>query len=204
LSDSTSSIHKIKFSGAFYQNLGVTQWQMRSGFSAAQVPASKPIAVNEEVLEASESVMTMGAELQQVESVSQPQAVQAAAVPKTVVQTVENPVVVIGHGLQDFWQDDESLEWRLWSNIMQAFNWHEEQVLFVDSALLTTEEQAFASVEEIIGMGAERLLSMDDEHPINEMLSEGAEILSVPDFDLMLSDPYAKKSFYQQAISLHA
>lgn len=168
---------------------------MRSGFSPLQTDALEP-----ELPPQVEGVVEFVAAGEQTESLQQPAPV---AVPKTSVQKVENPVVVIGHGLQSFWQDDESLEWQLWLNIMHAFNWHEEQVLFIDSELLTTEEQAFASVEEIIDMGAERLLSMDLEHSINDMLSEGVEILAVPDLDAMLSDPYAKKSFYQQALKLH-
>lgn len=113
-------------------------------------------------------------------------------------------VVLLGQDLQSLWQDESTAEWQLWSNIMRAMKWSEEDVHFVDTSLLVSEEQLYSSVEEIIDSGVDCLLSMDPEHVINEVLSEGSEVLPVPDFDLMLSDPHAKKSFYQQALRLDA
>lgn len=189
----------LKFSGNFYQHLGVTQWHSRPGFESVsrQDVAEEISAINGNV-----DVQQDVANLAVVEAEAVV-VVDKVELPASAVQSIDNPVVIIGHGIQSFWQDEESLEWQLWCNIMQAFDWQEEQVLFVDSALLMSEEQTFASMEEVIAMGAERVLSMDDEHEINEVLTEGAEVLSVPDFDMMLSDPYAKKSFYQQALKLY-
>lgn len=182
MSQSLKNDKALKFSGNFYQHLGVTQWHSRPSFESV----SRQDVANIAAVEIEAVVVVDKVEL-----------------PASAVQSIDNPVVIIGHGIQSFWQDEESLEWQLWCNIMQAFEWHEERVLFVDSALLMSEEQTFASMEEVIAMGAERVLSMDDEHEINEVLTEGAEVLSVPDFDMMLSDPYAKKSFYQQALKLY-
>ncbi|WP_173273160.1 hypothetical protein [Thiosulfatimonas sediminis] len=174
----------LKFSAGFYQVLGIGGWQLRPAFGV-QSSELHPMTI--------EPACAMS---------EQTPVVLQDALPAPAVVQLASPVVLIGYGLHAFWQDEQALEWRLWVNIMQAFGWQEEQVVFVDSALLMSDDQVFASVEEVIGMGIERLLSMDEGHPINETLSEGVEILTVPNFEALLGDPYAKKSFYQQALKL--
>lgn len=112
------------------------------------------------------------------------------------------PIVVIGAGLESIWQNEESLAWQLWQNIMKAFEWDEAHVVFFDTELIVTEDAIFSTMEEVIELGVEWVLSMDEEHEISEQLSEGVQVVSVPEFELMLSDPYAKQSFYHSIIAL--
>jgi len=111
-------------------------------------------------------------------------------------------IVVIGAGLESVWQNEESLAWQLWQNIMKAFDWDENQVVFFDTEHLVTEDAIFSTMEGVIDLGVEWVLTMNEEHEISEQLAEGVQVVSVADFDQMLSDPYAKQSFYHSIISL--
>ena len=131
--------------------------------------------------------------------------------------TVENPsdnrtalslnkmsnIVVLGAGLNAVWQNDETQAWLLWQNIMLAFNWDESQMAFFDTSHLVSDEMIFTTMEEIIDLGVDWVLTMDDEHPISEQLVEGVHVVSVPDLESMLSDPYAKQSFYRAVVELN-
>lgn len=111
-------------------------------------------------------------------------------------------IVVVGVGLDAVWQNDETLAWQLWQNIMQAFDWDESRMTFFDTSHLVSEEMIFTTMEEIIGLGVDWVLTMDEEHPISEQLVEGVHVVSVPDLESMLSDPYAKQSFYHAVVEL--
>lgn len=111
-------------------------------------------------------------------------------------------IVVLGAGLDAVWQNDETLAWQLWQNIMQAFDWDEAQMTFFDTSHLVSEEMIFTTMEEVIDLGVDWVLTMDDEHPISEQLVEGVHVVSVPDLESMLSDPYAKQSFYHAVVEL--
>ena len=113
-----------------------------------------------------------------------------------------NSVVVLGAGLSSIWQDESKPEWLLMQNICEAFGWVEEQLRFFDTDTLVSEEAVFTTMEEVIEVGVEWVLSMDSEHPISEQLSEGVQVIEVPDLEQMLSDPYAKQSFYQAVYPL--
>lgn len=120
-----------------------------------------------------------------------------------VVVHVENAVVVIGPGLESVWQNESNVAWQLWQNIMKAFNWDESQVIFFDTELLVSEDMVFSTMEEVIDLGVEWVLAMDDSHEIFEQLAEGVHVVTVPDFESMLADPYAKQSFYHSLIELN-
>ncbi|GAB6070709.1 hypothetical protein JCM30760_18060 [Thiomicrorhabdus hydrogeniphila] len=111
-------------------------------------------------------------------------------------------VVVIGAGLEAVWQNEESLAWQLWQNIMKAFDWDENHVVFFDTDHLVTEDAIFSTMEEVIDLGVEWVLTMNEDHEITEQLAEGVQVVSVADFEQMLSDPYAKQSFYHSIINL--
>ncbi|QCU90598.1 hypothetical protein [Thiomicrorhabdus sediminis] len=132
---------------------------------------------------------------------------------ETVVESIEEPllqaeggvqkgVVLIGQDLESYWQNEEAVEWQLWQNIMQVFGWDEAGVQFYDTRLMVSEDMVFGTIEEIIDSGCEWVLSMDDEHPLSEQLSEGLQVVSVPDFEDMFADPFAKKTFYQTVLGL--
>ncbi len=133
--------------------------------------------------------------------------------PKTVIEkplvdalslstNTRSNIVVVGAGLDAVWQNDETLAWQLWQNIMLAFDWDESQMTFFDTSHLVSEEMIFTTMEEIIDLGVDWVLTMDDEHPISEQLVEGVHVVSVPDLESMLSDPYAKQNFYHAVVEL--
>lgn len=160
---------------------------------------ASPVAQAEE--NANPSLFTDGAESfaeQQaetvVESIEEP-LLQAEPV-------VQNGVVLIGQDLESYWQNEEAVEWQLWQNIMQVFGWDEAGVQFYDTRLMVSEDMVFGTIEEIIDSGCEWVLSMDDEHLLSEQLSEGLQVVSVPDFEDMFADPFAKKTFYQTVLGL--
>lgn len=106
-------------------------------------------------------------------------------------------IVLLGVSLNSIFQDETKPEWLLMQNICQAFGWTEEQLRFFDTDVLASEESIFTTMEEIIEIGVEWVLSMDSDHPITEQLCEGVHVVEVPDLEQMLSDPYAKQTFYQ-------
>ena len=115
--------------------------------------------------------------------------------PVCVAQTCH--LVLIGAGLNAVWQNESTLDWQLLQNICQALNWPIENFSFFDTDLLISDASIFATMEEIIEIGVEWVLSMDSEHPISEPLSEGVQVIDVPSLEQMLCDPYAKQSFFQ-------
>lgn len=218
---------KTQFSQQLFEQLGGTNWVARPGYFANQEVSlsiadqersdSSELAVEDFEMASNDVTVSAGYE----SNVSQvvPVAEQALESPETRVTVVddivrdpvmekmatpivENAVVLIGSGLDACWQNDEALGWQLWQNIMQAFSWDEAQVVFYDTAHLASEDMIFSTMEEIIELGVDWVLTMDEEHPMSEQLAEGAHVVEVPDLDLMLSDPYAKKAFYQTVVQL--
>lgn len=218
---------KTQFSQQLFEQLGGTNWVARPDYFANQDVSlsienqadseGSELAVEGSEVASNDVTVSAGYEsnvLQVVPVVEQ--VLESPEVPVTGVDdvvrdpimekmatpTVENAVVLIGSGLDACWQNDEALEWQLWQNIMQAFSWDEAQVVFYDTAHLASEDMIFSTMEEIIELGVDWVLTMDEEHPISEQLAEGAYVVEVPDLDLMLSDPYAKKAFYQTVVQL--
>lgn len=114
-----------------------------------------------------------------------------------LLQAPQASVVILGAGLNSIWEDESKLEWQLLQNICQAFDWSEEELSFFDTDSLITEDSMYTTTEEVIELGVEWVLSMDAEHAITEQLSQGVQVVEVPDLEQMLSDPYSKQSFYQ-------
>ncbi len=112
-------------------------------------------------------------------------------------------IVVLGAGLDAVWQNEDTQAWQLWQNIMLAFDWDESQMVFFDTTHLVSDEMVFTTMEEVIDLGVDWVLTMDETHPISEQLVEGVHVVSVPDLESMLSDPYAKQSFYHAVIELN-
>ncbi len=131
-----------------------------------------------------------------------PQTVEQNHLNAPAVQPLENGVIVLGSGLDNIWQDESQAAWRLWQNIMQAFSWDESQVVFFDLELLVSDEMVAATMDEIINLGVDWVMTMDSEHPINELLIDGVQLIEVPDFESMLFDPFAKQSFYRAVMEL--
>ncbi|GKT11712.1 MAG: hypothetical protein ISEC1_P0681 [Thiomicrorhabdus sp.] len=166
-------------------------------------------AVSEEAFEvnivAETSLLTPPAQKDVVPSGREPEVViqEPSAEYKTSQVTSSEElvsVVVLGSGLDSVWQNEENIAWLLWQNIMHAFNWGESSVVFFDTANLVSEDMVFETMEEIIELGVEQVFTMDEEHLISEQLQEGVQVISVPDLESMLSDPYAKQSFYQSVM----
>ena len=207
---------KVQFSTDLFEQLGGTNWVTRPGnFFEANDSVSEledgsvsSVLLNDEqgVIEPIESVPA-ASELQseripQAAEVSS-QVFEPEAEPKLkVISHINNAVVLIGPGLEKIWQNEDDLAWQLWQNIMKAFSWDESQVMFFDTELLVTEDMIFSTMEEVIDLGVEWVLTIDESHEISEQLAEGVHVVSVPEFESMLSDPYSKQSFYHSVVSL--
>ena len=179
---------KIHFSSALFEQIGGVNWQANPNaqvFSppsceAEQKQAPKPIPEQpEEQAVSYESVM-------------------ATSEPSAELMHV----VVLGAGLDEVWQNETHQAWQLWQNIMLAFDWDESQIVFFDTAHLVQEEMIFSTMEEVIELGVDWVLCMDDEHIISEQLQEGVHVVNVPSLESMLVDSYAKKIFYGAVIAL--
>ena len=211
---------KVQFSTGLFEQLGGTQWVTRPGnffadsnsenelvTESEEMPLS-PVLANDHqgIVEPSEKVMP--ATQLQTEQIHQAaeasdQVFEPEAESKLKVAShINNAVVLIGPGLEKIWQNEDDLAWQLWQNIMKAFAWDESQVVFFDTELLVTEDMIFSTMEEVIDLGVEWVLTMDDTHEISEQLAEGIHVVSVPEFESMLSDPYSKQSFYHSVVSL--
>lgn len=182
----------VTFSNELFAQIGGSNWLTRPGYFAGQaVEQVEAVVEHEAVAVAVSEVEELSSDAQTGQAVSK----------KTVVH-IDNAVVIVGSGLDAIWDNEESLAWRLWQNIMQAFSWDDSQVVFYDTDHLASEDMVYTTMEEIIDLGVEWVLTMDEAHPISEQLAEGLSVVEVPDLEYMLSDPYAKQSFYQSVVAL--
>ncbi len=179
---------KLTFSNALFEQIGGTNWQQRSEFIFASVISESHDAVNAEsspALEPAQAPIEDSFEEQSEPCISKGYS-----------------IVVLGAGLNEIWQNDAQPAWLLWQNIMQVFEWDEHQIVFFDTAHMVSEEVVFSTIEEIIDLGVDWALTMDEAHELSEQLQEGIQVISVPDMESMLSDPYAKQTFYHTVISI--
>lgn len=216
---------KTVFSSALFEQMGGVNWSARPG-SVEFYPHNNDVAesMSEQVvdgltgeLSVEESSELYADNAEQLLTTPISSIVQAAAIEPEqeavngeafVSATLLSPenssnIVVLGAGLDAVWQNDETLAWQLWQNIMRAFDWDEAQMTFFDTSHLVSEEMIFTTMEEVIDLGVDWVLTMDDEHPISEQLVEGVHVVSVPDLESMLSDPYAKQSFYHAVVEVN-
>jgi len=209
---------KIQFSHALFEQIGGASWVSRPGYFSEEVQPSlqadqlsenaqhealnEVLAVEVFVPETSHEAHIPSDQSMHVENDAQQADRLDETVPLKPSSDIENAVVLIGAGLDTIWQNEDNQAWQLWQNIMKAFKWDESQVIFFDTELLVTEDMVFSTMEEVIDLGVEWVLTMDDEHDISEQLAEGVQVVSVPEFESMLSDPYSKQSFYQSVITL--
>lgn len=104
--------------------------------------------------------------------------------------------VLLGSGLNAIWQADNNQVWLLWQAILQFHLSDVSQMRFFDTDSLQDEDLQFEVLEQIIETGAERVFTMDADHPINEMLIEGAQLVVLPSFEQMLDQPLLKRDVY--------
>lgn len=188
-----------QFSAEFLAKLGVQSWQENGSFVSARSLKTPPKPQTDYVepvylLEPDEDVTERLAEAV-AETVV---AVESDAVRDVIKPAVDKvPFIVIGEDLSQFWQNDAAPEWQLWKNICDAFGWDNEQIPFYDTLHLVTEETIFVSLEEIMEMEVDWVLSMDSESIFAEHLQEGLQLKTLPSLSAMLSDAYAKKTFFQ-------
>ncbi|WP_178862986.1 hypothetical protein [Thiomicrorhabdus cannonii] len=172
----------VKFSSDLFVQLGGQVWQTRPAeFWQAQKNASAVVESRGQ----GEAVSLKTQSLAPVSVLSERHQLEPAG------------LVLIGSGLNAIWENDEALEWQLWLNICRAFAWPEEQVTYFDTDVLSSEEAVFTTLEEIMALDVEQVLSMAPEHALSEQLAEGFAVLTVPSLSDMLADPYAKRDFYE-------
>lgn len=198
---------KTKFSSDLFEQLGGVSWSVRPNGAGFAVPKE---AVQNTIIQADELELQVdlevtnpvaeyadhSAELVQKEGVAESQVEYPAD------SELGNHIVVLGAGLDAVWQNDENQAWLLWQNIMLAFGWDEANIVFFDTAHLVSEDMVFSTMEEVIELGVDWVLTMDEEHAISEQLQEGVHVVTVPDLELMLSDPYSKQVFYQSVVTV--
>ena len=120
--------------------------------------------------------------------------------PLTKAEHQENALVLLGSGLDSIWENEDELAWQLWQNIAQALGWQDKSVVFYDLDCLVSDDALINTMEEVIDLSVDWVLSMQAEHILCEQLSEGVQVIEVPDLESMLSDPYAKQMFYQTVV----
>lgn len=193
-----------QFSAEFLAKLGVQSWQENAGFVSArtlktppkpQTDFVQPDMLVEEVVDSSVSPTCQDVSAPNLVAVSAPN-------PSLSFVADKVPFIVIGEGLSGIWQNEDALEWQLWKNICEVFAWDSEQIPFYDTLHLVSEDAIFATLEEIMEMEVDWVLSMDSDSLFAEHLQEGLRLKTCPSLSLMLSDAYAKKSFYQIIMQL--
>lgn len=182
-----------KFSAGLFEQLGGASWQLRLNCQGAFQQACSEEAGSDTDASAVEPIEHSSLQVEESRSADESmfQAVSNEA--------VSHELILIGGGLHGFWEDESRLEWQLWSQIGEALGWTQE-IRFFDTEVLTTEEGIYASFEEILASGAEQILTMDVDHSLSQQLAEGMALIEVPTLEEMLSDPYAKRSFYQAVL----
>jgi len=109
--------------------------------------------------------------------------------------------LLFGEGLNNIWQAEGNQAWLLWQSIIAFHLDSPEQMLFFDTQSFTNEDQQFDVLEQVIETGVEQVFTMDAEHPINEMLIEGAQLVVLPHFDQLLEQPSLKRDVYLALIA---
>ena len=189
---------ETQFSADFLAKLGVQAWQENPNFVSARslkTPPKVQTDYQEPPLEVVEALD---------ESI-EPVIVAETLAPLAVLPSVQIekvPFIVIGEDLSQVWQNDESLEWQLWKNIAEVFQWDVEQIPFYDTLHLNSEDAIMSTLEEVMEMELDWVLSMDSESLLAEHLQEGLMVKPCPSLSTMLSDPYAKKTFYQLMLQM--
>lgn len=206
---------KVTFSSALFEQIGGVNWQRRPDVILHSVDSER-LEHTIEPLSKKQIVEHIATPVEESVTVSTP--IEASVVPNktipshsesyreshvTATKNKDRPaIVVLGAGLNEVWQNDSQPAWLLWQNIMLAFDWDETQVAFFDTAQLVSEETMFTTMEEVIELGVDWVFTMDDSHELSEMLQEGVQVISVPEMESMLMDPYAKQTFYHAAVSI--
>lgn len=153
-----------------WSGLGVTPWVSKPGFQ----PSAKESSV----------MLT--------EQTADPLPSEAGLLPATAQSWV-----LLGTGLNAIWQNQDNQAWSLWQAMIHQHLDSIESLVFYDTEHLISEEQQFDVLESIIELGVETVFSMDAEHPINEALAEGVQLVVIPSFDQLLDQPLLKRDVYQ-------
>ncbi len=108
----------------------------------------------------------------------------------------------VGQGVSQVWQQPDQLAWRLWLNILTAFQLSAEQTQFFDTAQLHDETAWMQCAEQVMAAGLDFVFVSEEviEHPAVAYLAEGVEVVEVPSLERMLEEPQAKQQFYQKAV----
>jgi len=193
---------KVTLSSALFEQMGGVNWQRRPDMTMS--------LNNSEHLEPSigssstEKGVTTSTVVEALETSSNMVLSHSEIDSELPVSTAEErpAIVVLGAGLNEIWQNESQPAWLLWQNIMLTFRWDEAQVVFFDTTQLVSEEIMFTTMEEIIELGVDWVFTMDESHELSEILQEGVQVISVPEIESMLMDPYAKQTFYHAAVSI--
>lgn len=162
-----------RLSPQLLSDIGVTRWHIKPAFQSAGLIAeqSEPIPPTD-----------------------QPRKIETMT--SNLVNNAPCKWVLFGDDLTAIWQAQGNQAWLLWQSIMNVHLDNEQQMIFFDTALIGDEDQQFEVLEQVIESGVEQVFTMDAEHPINEMLMEGTQVIALPSFEQLLEQPSQKRAVY--------
>lgn len=108
--------------------------------------------------------------------------------------------VIIGAGLNSIWQQTDNQAWLLWQAIAKFHFASLDAITFYDTDLIVGEQALFDVVEQIIELDVEWVYSMDSDHELHHQLAEGVNVITLPSFEDMLTQPLLKRDTYQRLL----
>ncbi|BBN59157.1 hypothetical protein [Hydrogenovibrio marinus] len=189
---------KTTLDPSLLEQLGIVNWRMHTQFARSpEAPVYESANQNQVAAVVKESPQPAYSALEEpVEQiVGDVVELEASEALQSENQSTTE-LVFVGVGLEQVWQNEESPAWRLMLNILNALEISEEDVLYFDTGLLHTEDAIWMTLEEIIDTGVEQVFSFDEDGMLNEALSEGLQVETLPSLDAMLMQGYAKKQGY--------
>lgn len=200
---------KVVFSEALLAQIGIQPWQAKPGvdfFATSEEKASESVEVSQpnekpspspqnfsDEPSASEHLNPKPEELQQDEN---SEAIAHTDNAQPISLKSDLPFILIGADLDSIWQNESTLEWQLLQNIARVFDWDLENLHYYDTRHLVSEEAIFATLEEVMEMQVDWVVSMDSESVLAEHLEEGLQMIRVPSLEELLADAFAKKDCF--------
>lgn len=187
---------KVVFSEALLAQIGIQPWQAKPGIdffatSDADALGSDKVSSNEETPSASFEVLNVEPEV-----IEQDETLESSKPFEPLSLKSDLPFILIGADLDSIWQNETTLEWQLLQNMARIFVWDLENLHYYDTRHLVSEDAIFATLEEVMELQVDWVVSMDSESLLAEHLEEGLQVIRIPGLAELLSDAYAKKDCF--------
>lgn len=187
----------MSYNPQLWQELGLNTWQLKPEFqtslpeSNAQIDPPTQTATDVSVVQ-----LDSDTQIQDETSTT----LQKIANPPTYTEETKElkKLLLFGHGLKAIWKQQDNPAWQLWRSILNFHLTKPEQLVFYDTAELTDEDKIFDLLDELAEQGFETAYSMDNEHPINEILAENIQLEFLPSLEEMLDNPILKRDLFEK------